>query len=130
MVGQTEERRRYPRIDVRILNIEMLLKPFSGAPIELFPKDIGLGGISFETDAVLKKEDKLEVTLSFPNNPIVEKAVIEVVWTYLSDRRNKTGRVVYDVGVSFVDLSEACAKEIRSQIKKTLTSKRKKNQKK
>jgi len=112
MPASQDERRRYPRLDIRIFNILVLVSPVSGEALDIFPRDIGIGGISFQTDVVLQVKDQLELTLGFPANPLPEKVLAQVAWTHLSDKIGMHGRVLYDVGVSFLEISKEGLKEI------------------
>lgn len=115
-----EERRKYPRLDVKILNISAMIRPLSGQPVEFSLRDIGLGGISFQTDMAFQPADHLELTLEFPTKPLPEKTVVEVVWTHIHNPRPSGGRILYDVGVAFIHITESCMKEINREIQRLL----------
>ena len=107
-----EERRRYPRLEIRIFSILVLVRPVAGEALDIFPGDISIGGISFQTDVVLHIADQLKLTLGFPANPLPEKVLDQVAWTHLSDKKGEHGRVLYDVGVAFLEISKEGLKEI------------------
>ena len=107
-----EERRRYPRLDIRIFSILVLVRPVAGEALDIFPGDISIGGISFQTDVVLHIADQLKLTLGFPANPLPEQVLAQVAWTHLSDKKGEHGRILYDVGIYFLEISKDALKEI------------------
>lgn len=111
-IRNDNERRRFPRLDIRVLNISLVIFPVSGDAMEIFPQDIGLGGISFRTDYVLRPGDQLKLMLKFPSREMPEVAIAEVVWTYISETLHSGGRIWYDVGVSFCEISQTSIREI------------------
>ena len=126
MTSYGEERRRFPRLDIRIFSISIVVKSFSGEPIEIYPKDIGIGGISFKTDVALKRKDQLKLMIGLPSNPLPERVLAQVVWTHIRDTSSPGGRIWYDIGVEFLDVSGDCRSELENLIEEDI--KRRKNQ--
>ncbi len=102
------ERRRYPRVMTPV---------FCSTPRTRSPKrrvsNLSLGGVRVYTDERLEVGERLEMEFLLPDGSTV-KATAKVVWI---KEMPEGAEVVYDVGMEFVELSEAAKEKLKAVLK-------------
>jgi c-di-GMP-binding flagellar brake protein YcgR len=113
MMGKSDkpktEKRKYPRVVTPV---------FYKTPDILGPKrrvsDLSLGGVRIYSDERLEVGGRLELKFFLPDGSTV-KAAAKVVW--IKEMPEGT-EAVYDVGMEFVELSEAATEKLKAVLKR------------
>jgi hypothetical protein len=102
------ERRRYPRLNVPVL-FRSAKKGEEASPTY----NLGLGGVRIYSNRYLKKGEKLQIELCFPErNSVV--ADVQVVWIKVLPPNSDA---VFDVGLEFIDLPSETIEKIEDMLK-------------
>jgi c-di-GMP-binding flagellar brake protein YcgR len=112
MMGKSDkpkaERRKYPRVVTQV---------FYRTPNILSPKrrvsDLSLGGVRIFSDDRLEVGGRLELEFFLPDGSTV-KAMAKVAWI---KEMPQGAEALYDVGVEFVELSEAATEKLKAVLK-------------
>jgi len=117
MIEILNERRRYPRLSVKIpvqyKNIKTLQEPSSGA----LTKDMGEGGIRFVGNEFLSLANRIVMTIVLPAPARSVKIISKVAWI----RKVPMGDQ-YEIGSQFLSMSEEDKREIKDYLEKTQTA--------
>lgn len=90
----SKERRRSERLDLPIKALFCFFK--KRTLIESITENISGGGICLKLEWPIPKQNKLRISLYFPNDTKPVNAISEVVWC---KRINQKGKTYYEVGI-------------------------------
>lgn len=114
MQPYVKERRRFPRINVRLplqfKDVQRPIETYSGT----LTKDISEGGVRFISGEFLSIFTRLLLEVSVPSFSRPIKAISKVAWIQKIPRSNQ-----YNVGVKFMDVTEEDKKQLASFVSKS-----------
>jgi c-di-GMP-binding flagellar brake protein YcgR len=100
-MGSSENRRIYPRVNVRISVQGKELKPSSSIFIDTRSRNLSIGGIRFSMDKFVSLACRMVLELDLPIVSEPVKAISKVAWI-----RKMPKSDFYDIGNQFLEISK------------------------
>ncbi len=118
-----KERRKFPRIEKELFVRYKILSP-PGKEIEAQIKNIGGGGVCLVAHEQFKPGTQLVLEIKFPSSPNLILATGQVIWSnYSSLGSSPAGRMRYDNGIAFAQISDVDRQQIIEGVKQELEKK-------